>query len=118
MNSTDEIIICGERPSDVSPDRMKRFHKEIRVSPKEYNTKEIDANFEAGCLSVVMPKKVRSNIIFADQLVSLKHLYRRPEIGKSSPAVKALLAISLGMAVGVFLAYKYSHYSSVPSNND
>ncbi|PON49118.1 hypothetical protein PanWU01x14_232040 [Parasponia andersonii] len=59
-----------------------------------------------------MPKKAKSNPIFADQLISLKHVYRRAEIGKRSRAVKVIAAVSLGMALGVFLALKYSKNSS------
>ena len=117
VNPKNQIIISGERPSDGSPNRRKRFHKEIRVSPKEYNVKEIDVKFEADCLSIVMPRKVKSNPIFVEQLVSLKHLYRRPEIGKRSTAVQVLVAVSLGMALGVLLALKYSKNSSEASKN-
>ena len=59
VNPKNQIIISGERPSDGSPNRRKRFHKEIRVSPKEYHVKEIDVKFEADCLSIVMPRKVK-----------------------------------------------------------
>ncbi|XP_062109841.1 uncharacterized protein LOC133821700 [Humulus lupulus] len=108
-----EIIISGERPysySGGSSNRIKRFSKDIRVSPKEYDLSELDVKFEGLYLCITMPKKAKANPIFVEQIISLKHRCRKAhsEIAKKSKAIKVLVAVSLGMALGVFLAFKYS----------
>ncbi|KAM6567782.1 hypothetical protein CsatA_026913 [Cannabis sativa] len=107
-----EIIISGERPYDGSNSNqiMKRFKKDLRFSSKEYDLSKIDFKFEGDYLCITMPKKT----IFVEQIISLKHRCRKAhnQIAKKSKTTKFLVVISIGIALGVFLAFKYSKKSS------
>ena len=96
-----KIIIHGECPFDETvPNRMKRFQKELRVSSREYNIKEINTKFEAQALSIIIPKH------------GIKRFWRT-----ENAFVQVALAVSLGMVLGAFLACKCSQYFSKSSEN-
>ncbi|KAI5316581.1 hypothetical protein L3X38_036288 [Prunus dulcis] len=97
-----KILIEGEREyvlEGTSATRWKRFSKEIPLEGRECKLCNMKAKFEAGVLSIILPKKVHK----ADQL-GLSKLVSTLNVTRTT--VEVMLAVSMGLAVGAYGTYK------------
>ncbi|XP_059462212.1 inactive protein RESTRICTED TEV MOVEMENT 2-like [Corylus avellana] len=106
------MTVSGKRPL---PENMWNcFSKKINIS-NDYAVDEIRSRFINGILSLSMPKKVPLLKKLQQQKVPLLKMLQ--QLGKKGSlgidleaALKTIIAVTVGMALGSYLAYKYSKF--------
>jgi hypothetical protein len=92
----------------LQENKWKRFSKKINIS-NDYDVDEIRLKFVNGILSLIIPKKVP--LLKALQLCRKGSLLEM-KVGMEA-TLKILIAVSVGVALGAYLTYKYSESSHV-----
>jgi hypothetical protein len=85
----------------------KRFSKKINIS-NDYVADEIRSRFINGILSLSMPKKVP--LLKKLQQLGERGSLLQMKVGIEA-ALKIIIAVTVGVAFGYYLAYKYSEFS-------